>query len=352
MRKKDVARRPGAAGRQRARDVAKRVRRARVLGDAVVVPGDRARVRVDDDVLEDGAEADGLEDLRLGLLRKADDLGVAAALEVEDAMVAPAVLVVADQPAGRVGRQSRLARPGEPEVQGDVPHVAGRCRAVHRQHAALGEEVVHHREQRLLHLSAVHCAEDQDEATTEGDADKDRAVAQLFRRGGGEGAAVDDGEGRREPLEVHGLGAHEERAARTGRASLRRRPRGWEPVGGLGADEAVEHGDVTGAQVAARMLELALEDLGAAGLVGAAPGDVGGGVVLHDVAVVRGAAGACPGGHDERAVGGQDALAARQGPSYELGDGEIAVDPADREAVGGELSLHHLLLQRGPPWSV
>jgi hypothetical protein len=40
-----------------------------------------------------------LEDVRLGLFGKADDLGIAAALDVEDPLVGPGVLVVADEEA-------------------------------------------------------------------------------------------------------------------------------------------------------------------------------------------------------------------------------------------------------------
>jgi hypothetical protein len=49
---------------------------------------------IDDHVLHDRSEADRVPDLRLLLLRKVDALRVAAALEVENARVRPAVLVV------------------------------------------------------------------------------------------------------------------------------------------------------------------------------------------------------------------------------------------------------------------
>jgi hypothetical protein len=62
----------------------------------------------------------GLPDLGLGRLRETDRLRVAAALEVEDAIVAPAVLVVADQQPFGIGRERRLARAREPEEDGDV----------------------------------------------------------------------------------------------------------------------------------------------------------------------------------------------------------------------------------------
>ena len=88
---------------------------------------------VDDDVLEHGAEsARGRVDLRLGLGRQPDRLRVAAAFEIEDALVAPPVLVVADQLALGIARERRLARAGQSEEQRDIARLADVGRAVHR----------------------------------------------------------------------------------------------------------------------------------------------------------------------------------------------------------------------------
>ena len=100
-------------------------------------------------------------DLRLGLGGEADHLRVAAALEVEDAAVAPAVLVVADQRALGVGRERRLAGAREAEEDRDVAVVADVRRAVHREDALERQPVVHHREDRLLDLAGVERAADQ-----------------------------------------------------------------------------------------------------------------------------------------------------------------------------------------------
>src|SRR5439155_9690444 len=85
------------------RDLLELVRGPRVLRLRVVVEIELPAL-VDDHVLEHGAEgASRPEDLGLGLRRETDHLRIAAALDVEDAALAPAVLVVADQMAGRVG---------------------------------------------------------------------------------------------------------------------------------------------------------------------------------------------------------------------------------------------------------
>ncbi len=64
---------------------------------------------LDHDVLQHAAEPDGLEDLRLAVGLQPDALGVAAALDVEDAVIAPAVLVVADQRTVGLGGEGGLA---------------------------------------------------------------------------------------------------------------------------------------------------------------------------------------------------------------------------------------------------
>ncbi len=86
-----------------------RIGGARVFGVADVGVVGNAGFFVDDDVFEHCAEADGVVDLRFLFFGKVDAFGVASALEVEDAVLAPAVLVVADEAAGGVGGEGGLA---------------------------------------------------------------------------------------------------------------------------------------------------------------------------------------------------------------------------------------------------
>ena len=55
------------------------------------------------------SELDGVPDIRFFLPREVYALGVAAALDVGDTIVAPAVLVVADQEPVVISRQRRLS---------------------------------------------------------------------------------------------------------------------------------------------------------------------------------------------------------------------------------------------------
>jgi len=60
-------------------------------------------------ILQHRTKANGAEDLRLFFLGQIDALRIAAAFKIENTGGAPAVLVVADQPPRRVGRERRLA---------------------------------------------------------------------------------------------------------------------------------------------------------------------------------------------------------------------------------------------------
>ena len=171
------------------------VGRAGVLGQRGVVEIDHPRRLVDDDVLEDGAEAPrGGVDLGLGLGREADHLGVATAFEVEHAVVAPAVLVIADQRPCAVGRERRLAGAGQAEEDGGVPLFADIGRAVHGQDAPGRQQVVEDGEHRFLDLAGVGAAADQHQLLVEADLDEDLGVGAVLLGLGVAARRLDDGE--------------------------------------------------------------------------------------------------------------------------------------------------------------
>ena len=92
------------AFRDRARYVLQRVGDAGVLRQHAVGVVYLARAPVHHHVLQHGSEADGVPDLGFLLRGKVYRLRVAAAFEVEDPRVGPAVLVVPDQVPLGVGR--------------------------------------------------------------------------------------------------------------------------------------------------------------------------------------------------------------------------------------------------------
>ena len=165
---------------------------------------------------------------------------------------------------------------------------------------------------------------------------------------GAQRAAVDDGEAGDEVLELDRRGPHEERVGE------QRVPGGVgdhadrQAVGALGAGEAVEDVQVAVVQVAARLVEQPVEERRLARAVDVAPADqLGGGALLDDDAVLGRAAGRLAGLDDERAVGGQDALAARQRARDELGRRQVAVHGAAAgEPELGELAADRVVCER------
>lgn len=137
-------------------DVLDGVGAAGVLGQGVIVVVDNTGGRVEDDVLEDGAEFDGVENVRLLLGGETDGLCVAAALDVEDAGVGPAVLVVANELALGVGGQGGLASTGQTKEDSDITVLALVGGRVESEDVVLdGHFVEEDCEDTLLHLTGV-----------------------------------------------------------------------------------------------------------------------------------------------------------------------------------------------------
>jgi hypothetical protein len=97
-----------------------RIGAARVLSDADVIVVWHTVRRVVDDVLQDRAEPNSVEDLGLLLGGEVDALGVAPSFDVEDACIGPDVFVVADEEAVGIGGEGCFPRTGETEEESDV----------------------------------------------------------------------------------------------------------------------------------------------------------------------------------------------------------------------------------------
>src|SRR5207244_12356313 len=108
---------------------------AGVFRNAIIVELRPMRVRIDHHVFQDAAETDGVPDLWLALSRQPNGLGIAATLEVEDALVRPTMLVVADEPPLGIGRQRRLAGARQAEEERGIVARPDVGRAVHRKDA-------------------------------------------------------------------------------------------------------------------------------------------------------------------------------------------------------------------------
>ena len=220
-----------------------RVRAARVLRNRIVVEIQGPARRVHHHVLEHGPEpARRAVDLRFRLLRQVDHLRVATTFEVEDAVVAPPMLVVADQAAVRVRGQRRLAGAGEAEEERRVAAGADVGRAVHRHDAPGRQQVVHHREDRFLDLAGIAGAADQHGAAGEVEQDERAGIRAVARGIGGHRRNVDDRELRLVPA---GRGAgrlfEEHRPGEEAVPGPLGHDANRQPVVGIRAGEAVLH---------------------------------------------------------------------------------------------------------------
>ena len=245
---------PARRGRHRVRDEVERVGAAGVLGELLVVEVEEPRDRIVDDVLEDRAEpARGREDLRLRLGGEADHLGVAAVLEVEDAVVAPPVLVVADEAARGVGRERRLPGAGEAEEDRGVAVLAHVRRAVHRENAVERQQVVEDREDGLLDLAGIAGAADDRELLTEVEDDERLGPRPVGHRVRLEARRRDDREVGDVPARLLDRPVLEEhRPGEEAVPRLLRDDADGETVIGVGPAPDVLHEDVAALQVARR----------------------------------------------------------------------------------------------------
>jgi hypothetical protein len=88
---------PGHAAAGYVREVRDGIGRARVFSQRTAIQIDPARPVVDRHVFQDSAEvAGGLVNLWFALVGEPDDFGIAAAFEIEHAVFAPPVFVIAD----------------------------------------------------------------------------------------------------------------------------------------------------------------------------------------------------------------------------------------------------------------
>ena len=176
----------GDAGNLGVLDVLNGVGATGVLGKGGIVVVNNAGDGVENGVLENGTEADGVENIGLLLGGETNALGVAATLDVEDTGVGPAVLVVTNQLALGVSGQGGLASTGQTEEDGNITILTLVGRGVESQDVVLdGHLVVENGEDTLLHLTSVL-----------GTKDNHLLVGEVDSHGGGGGHTLSEAVGR------------------------------------------------------------------------------------------------------------------------------------------------------------
>ena len=298
-------------------DIAEKMQRvggAGVFGQRAVVEIGYPGVGVDDHVFQQRAEAEaGVVDLGLGLGREVDRLGVAPALEIEHAVIGPAMLVVADQNAGGIGRERRLAGPREAEEDCRVAAGPDIGRAVHRQHALAGQDVVEHREDGLLDLAGVVRSGHQDRPLGEVEQHADLGAGAVDLRHRVQIGCVQDGEFRFEIRALRVIRRDEHVAREQAVPGLLGHHPDRQAVLRIGAGIDVLDEQLAVLQIGGHPLVGGIEMGFRDPVVDRPPPDIGrrGGLV-DDELVLRRAPGVLPGLGDEAAAGRQHALAPSQ----------------------------------------
>lgn len=144
------------AGNLRVANVFNGVAGSRILGQCVIVVVNLSAFGIEYDVLKNGSEANGVENIRFLLCRQANTLGVAPTLDVENTCIRPAVLIVTDQISVGVGRKGSLSSPGKSEEDSDISVLALIGRRVKGENVVLdGHFIKENGENTLLHLTGI-----------------------------------------------------------------------------------------------------------------------------------------------------------------------------------------------------
>ena len=171
----------------RVRDEIDRIRPTAIFSQARVIEIELPCFRVHHDIFKHSTKALGRrKNFRFGFGRKPYHFGVTAAFEIEDRSVRPAMLIVADQCPRSIRAERRLARTRKSKENRSIAIRADIGRAMHRHNALYRQQIIEDAENRLLHLTGISCAADQDQFLTKIDCNHRLAAAAVARRVGAE----------------------------------------------------------------------------------------------------------------------------------------------------------------------
>ena len=132
-----------------------RIGNTRVLGNTLIGKVDLS-FSVNGYIFQKRVSFDRVVNIRLGVFIEVYNFCVAAAFEVEYAVVIPAVFVISDQQSLRVGRESRFSGSGKTEEdRGVLTFHIGIGGAVHRGNAFQRQIIIHHGKHAFFHFTAV-----------------------------------------------------------------------------------------------------------------------------------------------------------------------------------------------------
>ena len=283
------------------------------------------------------------EGLILG--RQPDRFCVAAALEIVDPVLAPPVLVVAEEEAVRVHGQGGLAGTGEPEEDGDRALGGNVDRGVHGEDPLLRHQVVEDGEDGLLDLPGIARAANENQPAAEVEQDEVIGLEAQFpgrRLVEAEVGQADDVPSRLEfrQFRVRGQDEHVAYEQRLPGGCAHEPDR--DAVARVGPREHILDIEVVGANILLDVFEHAIEGLLADGLVDVVPLNLVPGCPVSDDEAVLGRATGMTGPHREGQVVEQMPFTVFDGLLHQAGGwpakaGDVRADAQITQVNGTQL---------------
>lgn len=136
-------------------DELQRIRSSSVFSNGSIMIVNFSAGFLQHNVLQNSSEPDSTVDFRLFLLAKSDTLGIASTFDVENTLVSPDVLIVADKFAISDGTKSSFTSSRESEEEANITSSTDIAAGMKREMSLLGHQVVHDGENTLFHFSCV-----------------------------------------------------------------------------------------------------------------------------------------------------------------------------------------------------
>src|SRR5690606_10419183 len=132
------------------------VRYARILRDGSIVEIDTIGTGMKNRVLYQCTGTNGAEYFRLFLFGKVDGFGIAATFEIEDAVLCPAMFIIANQFAAWVGAEGSFTCTTQSKEYGGIAIFAAVGTTMHAQYIALlGQNIIQDGENAFFHFTCI-----------------------------------------------------------------------------------------------------------------------------------------------------------------------------------------------------
>ena len=136
-------------------DVVNGIGSASIFGQRIVIEVNFTSAGIENGVLKNRSEFDRIVNFGFTFCGQVNALSVATTFDVDDAFVGPIMFVVADELTIGFGGKGSFTGSGETEEQASIAVFTCVGGTVHREEALLRHEVIHDREDALLHFTGI-----------------------------------------------------------------------------------------------------------------------------------------------------------------------------------------------------